>query len=82
MKEMFYSFTQHILLFIYMVLDTIIVKDHLDNERKIDLMGYYFQLAATYLLQGPSHKQDSTYHSLYYWAQGKITQRVHHVGSV
>ena len=35
-------------------------------------MGYSFQLAARVLLYTPSHKQDSTYHSLCYTSRGAL----------
>ena len=34
--------------------------------------GYFFQLAAMVLLYSPSHRQDSTYHSLYYTSCGAL----------
>ena len=41
----------------------IMVTDHSDSDHH---MGYYFRLAARVLLYAPSHRQDSTYHSLCY----------------
>ena len=35
-------------------------------------MGYSFRLAARFLLYVPSHRQDSTYHSLYYTSRGAL----------
>ena len=35
-------------------------------------MGYYFQLTARVLLYAPSHRQDSTYHSLCYTSRGAL----------
>ena len=35
-------------------------------------MGYSFQLAARVLLYAPSHRQDSTYHSLCYTSRGAL----------
>ena len=40
------------------------VKNHSDSEK--GNLGYSFRLAARVLLYVPSHRQDSTYHSLYY----------------
>ena len=50
-------------------------------------MGYSFRLAARVLLYVPSHRQDSTYHSLCYpvvehWLELEITQWDHHEGSI
>ena len=35
-------------------------------------MGYSFRLTARVLLYAPSHRQDSTYHSLCYTSRGKL----------
>ena len=35
-------------------------------------MGYSFQLTARVFLCAPSHRQDSTYHSLYYTSCGAL----------
>ena len=35
-------------------------------------MGYSFQLTATALLYAPSHRQNSTYHSLCYTSRGAL----------
>ena len=35
-------------------------------------MGYSFRLAARVLLYAPSHRQDSTYHSLCYTSRGAL----------
>ena len=50
------------------------VKDHSDSERENPLppQGYSFQLAARVLLYAPSHRQDSTYHSLCYTSRGAL----------
>ena len=50
------------------------VKDHSDSERGNPLhhMGYYFRLAARVLLYAPSHRQNSTYHGLYYTTCGAL----------
>ena len=44
------------------------VKDHSDSEKGNPLppIGYSFRLTARVLLYAPSHRQDSTYHSLCY----------------
>ena len=44
------------------------VKDHSDSERGNPLL----QLAAMVLLYAPSHRQDSTYHSLCYTSRGTL----------
>ena len=50
------------------------VKDHSDSEKGNLLrhIGYSFQLAARVLLYAPSHRQDSTYHSLCYTSRGEL----------
>ena len=51
------------------------VKDHSDTEREETCcchMGYSFRLAASVLLYAPSHRQDSTYHSLCYTSRGAL----------
>ena len=45
-------------------------KDHLDSER--GNMGYSFRLAARVLLYVPSHRRDSTYHSICYTSRGAL----------
>ena len=50
-------------------------------------MGYSFRLAARVLLYASSHRQDNTYHDLYYTSSGElgkweIDQWVHHEGSI
>ena len=55
------------------------VKNHSDYERETrSIMGYSFQLAARVLLYAPSHRQDSTYHSLCpvveHWLEWEIAQ--------
>ena len=65
---MFYL-TTHSTHFIYSM-----VKDHSDSERGNPCrhMGYSFQLTARVLLYAPSHRQDSTYHSLCYTSRGAL----------
>ena len=51
------------------------VKNYSDSEReetRCRYMGYSFQLAAIVLLYASSHRQDSTYHSLYYTSRGAL----------
>ena len=50
------------------------VKDHSDSGRgnRCCHMGYSFRLTATVLLYAPSHRQDSTYHSLCYTSCGAL----------
>ena len=83
-KEMFYL-TTHSTHFIYgyvasnIWLRTIqIVRE----ETRCRHMGLSFRLTARVLLYAPSHRQDSTYHSLYYisrgaWLEWEIAQWVH-----
>ena len=67
-KEMFYL-TTHSTHFIYgyiasnIWLRTILI---VRKETRCRHIGYSFRLAARVLLYAPSHRQDSTYHSLYY----------------
>ena len=42
------------------------------KETRCRLIGYSFQLAARVLLYAPSHRQDSTYHSLCYTSYGAL----------
>ena len=42
------------------------------EEARCRHMGYYFQLTARVLLYAPSHRQDSTYHSLWYTSRGAL----------
>ena len=50
------------------------VNNHSDSERGniCTHMGYSFRLAARVLLYAPSHRQDSTYHSLCYTSRGAL----------
>ena len=43
------------------------------KETRCRHIGYSFQLAARVLLYAPSHRQDSTYHSLCYTSRGALT---------
>ena len=73
-KEMFYL-TTHSTHFIYgyMVSDiwlrTILI---VRKETRCLHIGYSFRLTARVLLYAPSHKQDSTYHSLCYTSRGAL----------
>ena len=73
-KEMFYL-TTHSTYFIYgyMALDiwlrTILI---VRKETRCRHIGYSFQLAARVLLYAPSHRQDSTNHSLCYTSRGAL----------
>ena len=54
---------------------THMVKDHSDSEieeTRCRHMGYSFQLAARVLLYASSHRQDNTYHGLYYTSRGTL----------
>ena len=42
------------------------------KETRCRHMGYSFRLAARVLLYAPSHRQDSTYHSLCYTTRGAL----------
>ena len=73
-KEMFYL-TTHSTHFIYgyMASDIwlriiLIVR----KETCLHYIGYSFWLTARVLLYTPSHRQDSTYHSLYYTSRGAL----------
>ena len=51
------------------------VEDHSESERGNPLppyMGYSFRLAARVLLYVSSHRQDNTYHGLYYASRGSL----------
>ena len=50
------------------------VKDHSDmrKETRCRHIGYSFRLTARVLLYAPSHRQDSTYHSLCYTSRGAL----------
>ena len=52
------------------------VKDHSDSERgeetRCHHMGYSFWLATRVLLYAPYHRQDGTYHSLWYTSHGAL----------
>ena len=50
------------------------VKDHSDSEKGNQLrhIGYSFRLTARVVLYAPSHRQDSTYHSLCYTSRGAL----------
>ena len=73
-KEMFYL-TTHSTHFIYgymasdIWLRTILI---VRKETRCRHMGYSFRLTARVLLYAPSHRQDSTYHSLCYTSRGAL----------
>ena len=49
------------------------IKDHLVREEiHCCHMGYTFQLAARVILYASSHRQNNTYHSLYYISHGAL----------
>ena len=74
-REMFYL-TMHSTHFIYgymasdIWLRTILI---VRKETRCRHIGYSFRLAARVLLYAPSHRQDSTYHSLCYTSRGALT---------
>ena len=77
-KEMFYL-TTHSTHFIYgyMAQDIwlriiLIVRKETIKETRCHHMGYSFRLTAQVLLYVPSHRQDSTYHSLCYTSCGAL----------
>ena len=59
---------------------THMVKDHLDSEREetqCHHMGYSFRLAARVLLYASSHRQDNTYHGLFYTSCGALAGMIY-----
>ena len=74
-REMFYL-TTHSTHFIYgymasdIWLRTIMI---VREETSCRHIGYSFRLAARVILYAPSHRQDSTYHSLCYTSRGALT---------
>ena len=49
------------------------IKDHSAREETCcQHMGYSFRLAARVLLYASSHRQDDTYHSLWYTSRGAL----------
>ena len=73
-REMFYL-TTHSTHFIYgymasdIWLRTILI---VRKETRCRHIGYSFWLAARVLLYAPSHRQDNTYHSLWYTSRGAL----------
>ena len=73
-KEMFYL-TTHSTHFIYgymasdIWLRTILI---VRKETRCRHIGYSFRLTARVLLYAPSHRQDSTYHGLWYTSRGAL----------
>ena len=73
-KEMFYL-TTHSTHFIYSYMASDIwyrINQIVREETRCRLMGYSFRLTARVLLYAPSHRQDSTYHSLCYTSRGAL----------
>ena len=72
-NEMLYL-TTHSTHFIYGYIVRHLVKDNSDSERETRFrhMDYSFRLAARVLLYAPSHRQDSTYHGLWYTSRGAL----------
>ena len=73
-KEMFYL-TTHSTHFIYSYMASDIWKRTIQiarEETRCCHMGYSFWLTARVLLYAPSHRQDSTYHSLCYTSHGAL----------
>ena len=56
------------------------VKDHSDSEKRNPLLPHRLlcRLTARVLLYAPSHRQDSTYHSLCYTSRGALAGTYHH----
>ena len=74
MKEMFYLMT-HSTHFIYSYMASDIWPKIIQiarEESHSSHMGYSFRLAARVLLYAPSHRQDSTYHGLWYTSHGAL----------
>ena len=75
-KEMYYLMT-HSTHFIYgymasdIWLRTILI---VRKETRCHHIGYSFRLPARVLLYAPSHRQDSTYHSLWYTSRGALAE--------
>ena len=71
-KEMFYLMTHstHFILRLYGC--WIYGKGYMVEETRCRHMGYSFRLTARVLLYEPSHRQDSTYHSLCYTSRGAL----------
>ena len=73
-REMFYL-TTHSTHFIYgymasgIMLRTILI---VRKETRCRQIGYSLRLTARVLLYAPSHRQDSTFHSLYYTNRGAL----------
>ena len=74
MNEMFYLTTHstHLILRLYGVRH--MVKNHSNSEKGNHCrhMDYFFRLTARVLLYAPSHRQDTTYHSLRYTSRGAL----------
>ena len=83
-KEMFYL-TTHSTHFIYgymasdIWLRTILI---VRKETRYRHIGYSFRLTARVLLYAPSHRQDSTYHSLCYTSRGVNERKAYPAPSV
>ena len=75
MKEEMFYLTTHSTHFIYgymtsdIWLRTILI---VRKETRCCHIGYSFWLTARVLLYAPSHRQDSTYHGLYYTSRGAL----------
>ena len=73
-REMFYL-TTHSTHFIngymasYIWLRTILI---VRKETRCHHIGYSYRLTARVLLYAPSHRQDNTYHGLYYTSRGAL----------
>ena len=48
------------------------VKDHSDSERGNPLPPHGLLFPIIFILYAPSHRQDSTYHDLYYTSHGAL----------
>ena len=71
-KEMFYLM-MHSTHFIYSyMVSNIWLRTILIVREETRHIGYSFRLAARVLLYAPSHRQDSTYHSLCYTSRGAL----------
>ena len=59
-------------LWLYGVLEVWLNATQMGVKTRCLHMGYSFRLTASVLLYAPSHRQDSTYHSLCYTSRGPL----------
>ena len=70
-----YYLMMHSTHFIYGYMASDMVNDHSDSERGNPLLphGLLFSISSKVFLYTPSHREDSTYHSLRYTSCGVLT---------